>query len=398
MASRFALLFFLARLLPPSQVGLYGLVAATVTYGVLAVGLDFYTFSTRELLGRDRGDWPAMLRDQAVLHATVYVAALPLATALFVLDVLPWAVAGWFAALLLTEHVAKELNRLLIVSGRPIAASTALFVNRGLWAIVVPLLMLRFESLRSLDLVFAAWVTSALGAVVVSLWFLRKLEWRRAAVAVDWQWIRRGLGVASVFLVASLFLQGMFTLDRYIVENAGGLDLVGVYTFYMGIAMSAMAFLDAGVFAFLYPRVVSAFKTGTPAEFRAEMRRLLTRTGAATAATIGATAATVPLVLHFLDRSIYQSNIEVFWLLLAAVALYALGMVPHFGLYAMEKDRSILFSQGAGLLAFLAVALPGSTAAPLTGVGAGLLTGAAVIGLAKTWRYFLLRPTAEPQA
>jgi O-antigen/teichoic acid export membrane protein len=268
----------------------------------------------------------------------------------------------------------------------------ALFLNRGLWALAVSLLMLRYETLRNLDMVFASWVAGSVGAVLASLWFLRMHSWRDVSVAVDRAWIRRGLAVASVFLLASLFLQGMFTIDRYIVERAGGLDLVGVYTFYMGIAMSAMAFLDAGVFAFLYPRVVSAFKTGTPAEFRIEMRRLLVRTGTATAATIGATAVAVPVVLHFLERPIYQANVGVFWLLLAAVSIYALGMVPHFGLYAMEKDRSIVLSQGAGLFAFLAVALPASTVAPLAGVGAGLLTGATVIGLSKTWRYLSLRP------
>lgn len=391
MASRFVLLFFLARLLPPADVGLYGLVAATVTYGVLAVGLDFYTFSTRDLLGCERPTWPSKLRDQAVLHSWVYLIALPLASLLFVLDVLPWSVAGWFAMLLVAEHMARELNRLLIVSGRPIAASAALFLNRGGWALAVSVLMLRFEELRRLDLVFAAWVAGSVVAVLLSLWFLRVLPWRDIEAPVNWGWIKRGLRVASVFLLASLFLQGMFTLDRYIVERAGGLDLVGVYTFYMGIAMSAMAFLDAGVFAFLYPRVVAAFRTSGLEEFRGEMRQLLIRTVVATAATAAASAAAVPPILRFLDRPIYQANLGAFWLLLAAVCIYALGMVPHFGLYAMEKDRTIMLCQGAGLASFLAVALPASTVAPLVGVGVGLLTGASVIATAKTWRYLALQ-------
>lgn len=398
MASRLVLLFVLARLLPPAEVGLYGLVAATVTYGVLAVGLDFYTYSTRELLGHDRRDWPALLRNQAALHATVYLFALPAASALFVFDVLPWEVAGWFAMLLVAEHLAKELNRLLIVTGRPIAASTALFLHRGLWALLVPVLMLQFTGLRDLRVVFLAWSVSVVAAVVVSAWFLREHGWRGLSGVVDWSWIRRGVRVASVLLLASLFLQGMFTVDRYIVEGAGGLDLVGVYTFYIGIAMSAMSFLDAGVFAFLYPRVVSAFKTGSTLEFRAEMRNLLIRTGLATAATIGAAAAAVPFILRFLDRPIYQAHVGVFWLILSAVAVYALGMVPHFGLYAMGRDRAILLSQGGGFFVFLGVAVVGSTAAPLEGVAAGLLAGAAVIGIAKTWRYLALQPLAARRA
>lgn len=45
--SKFALVFVLAKFLETSEVGLYGLLAATISYVLFALGFDFYTFSTR---------------------------------------------------------------------------------------------------------------------------------------------------------------------------------------------------------------------------------------------------------------------------------------------------------------------------------------------------------------
>lgn len=392
MGSRLVLLFFLARLLPPADVGLYGLLVASVAYGIMVLGLDFYTFSTRELLGHDRSEWPRMLRDQAVLHGCAYMVALPLAYLLFHLGILPLTMAGWFFALLVAEHVGKELNRLLIVAGMPVMATTALFLQRGLWALAVPLLMLQFEALRTLNLVFLAWTISALGAILMSIWSLRTLAWSGMVRTVDWSWIRRGLRVASVFLLGTLLHRVMFTIDRFIVESAGGLDLVGVYTFYMGMALAAMAFLDAGVFAFLYPRVVSAFRRGELAEFRSAMRKLLVRTVGATGVLMAAAAVMIHPILALLDRPIYQTNIAVFWVLLGAVSLYAVGMIPHFGLYAMGRDRAILVSRAAGSVVFLIVALLGAHLSPLLGVGAGILAGCGTLGLVNLIAYRSSRP------
>src|SRR5699024_2743309 len=135
------------------------------------------------------------------------------------------------------------------------------------------------------------------------------------------------------FLVATLCLRGIFTLDRFIVQSSAGLDLLGVYTFYIGMAMAATAFLDAGVFAFLYPRVVAAYRAGDLVAFRLQMRRLWLRTAGTTTVLLASAAIVSSPVLTLLDRPIYIEQLPVLWVLLLAVALYALGMVPHYGLY-----------------------------------------------------------------
>jgi hypothetical protein len=64
-----------------------------------------------------------MLRDQGVFNGITYTALLPCCLLLFWLGALPWSLAVWFFPLLALEHVAQELNRLLVAISQPIWAS-----------------------------------------------------------------------------------------------------------------------------------------------------------------------------------------------------------------------------------------------------------------------------------
>jgi len=129
LGSKFVLIFILAKLLEPAEVGLYGLLTATIAYVMMAVGFDFYSYATRELINTDRKDWLALLRDQGVFFGITYAAVLPLCFLIFWFDFLPWTLAMWFFPLLVLEHIAQEFNRLLIAISEPLWASIVLFLR-----------------------------------------------------------------------------------------------------------------------------------------------------------------------------------------------------------------------------------------------------------------------------
>jgi O-antigen/teichoic acid export membrane protein len=58
-------------------------------------------------------------------------------------------------------------------------------------------------------------------------------------------------------------------------------------------------------------------------------------------------------LLNWLGKPLYIEQKGLFpWVLLATI-LYALGMVPHYALYAQNCDRPIIFSHIASLLVFI---------------------------------------------
>ena len=357
LVSKFALIFVLAKFLEPAEVGLYGLLSATVFYVLMALGFDFYTYATRELIVTDRRDWAGMLRDQGVFYGITYTALLPLCLLLFWLGFLPWNLAIWFFPLLALEHLAQELNRLLVAISEPLWASVVMFVRSGAWAVAAALWMWLDPAQRSLEFVLAAWALGVLAACVLGASRLRSLDSSSLRRKVDWQWIRKGIRIAFPFVLATLSLRALYTVDRYWLEALGGLEVLAAYVLFVGIANAIMSFLDAAVFTFAYPALIAAAGKGDRADFDHRMGRLTRHTlGVTVGLSIAALVCAGP-VIDWLDRPSYAEHFGLLYWTVLAAAISSVSMIPHYGLYARRKDRPIIFSHLASLPLFLIATL-----------------------------------------
>jgi O-antigen/teichoic acid export membrane protein len=394
--SRFALIILLARFLDPAQIGLYGLFAATVGFSMLAIGGDYYTYSQRELMASPRERWSFVLQHQALATGLLYLLLLPPQWLIFGLDLLPATLVIWFFALLLVEHVAGEINRLLVAMHRPLVASWVLFLRLGAWVwVVLPILWLE-PSARGLTTVFLAWLLGAMLSIAVGL----RVVWRDAAPwqahPIDWRWLGRGYKVGLLFLTASLCFKALTTADRYVVEHLVGPELLGVYVLYIGIAMALMTVLDPAIFSFLYPRIVNAWRQQDRPTYRRLMRELAWSTVGLSVLLALLIAALAPYVFDWIGRPIYGEHQPLLWLLLAASAAYGIGMVPHYGLYAKGADRVILTAHVSSLLVFAAVAALVARPAPFAAAAWGLLAAFLWMGGLKFVAYRRLGSDRHP--
>jgi O-antigen/teichoic acid export membrane protein len=392
LASRLLLIFFLARFLEPAQLGLYGLLTATVGYALYLVGFDFYTFTTREVLKRERAEWGGLLKAQGALSLVLYAVFIPFLSLVFIQGLLPWRYAGWFAGLLVLEHLNQELGRLLTAISEPLASGVLLFLRQGTWAIAITVLMAIEPATRSLDYVFGAWTLAGLLAVLAGAYRLARLQIGGWHQKVDWAWIATGLRTSFFLLAATLALRAVFTLDRYWVESLGGLDLVGAYVLFLGIASTQMSFLDAGVFAFSYPGLIGAHQRKQPALFRHNLRRLLVLTCMVCAGFVVVSLLLLPPLLSWLGRPLYATHAGLYPWLLAAMVLYSLGMIPHYALYAQGLDRPIIHSHIASLVAFAVATWLLSPRWSVLAVPLGLCLAFALILAWKAWAFFRLTP------
>ncbi len=166
LSSKFLLMFFLAKFVEPKELGLYGLLTATISYALFLLGLDFYTFTTREIIKRERHEWGGLLKDQGALSLLLYVTVLPLLLFIFLTGLLPWYVAGWFFILLVLEHLTQELGRVLIAISEQLFASVVLFLRSGIWAVLVTSIMFFRADTRNLDFVLGAWTLGSFVALL----------------------------------------------------------------------------------------------------------------------------------------------------------------------------------------------------------------------------------------
>lgn len=354
LSTRFLFIFFLAKYLDPSSFGYYGLFSAAIGYALFFVGLDFYTYVSREILKSPVEHRGQMLKGQAVLSGILYVIFFPV-TVIFLAyadwpGLLPW----WFFPLLILEHFNQEIFRLMIALSEQITASVILFVRQGSWAMASVLLLSFHPPSRNLDTVLALWAVAGFAAAAMGIWKINKLDLGGWRYSVDWQWIKNGIAVSGAFLIATLALRGVNTFDRYWLEALGGIDVVAAYILLIGVAGTLMTFLDAGVFAYAYPKLIEYHHLHEKAEARALVQRVLLQTVVFSVAFALVSWLLLPYLLRWIDNPVYNQSSNLYPWLLFATVLNALGMAPHYGLYAQGKDKPIIYSHGASLVFFIA--------------------------------------------
>ena len=387
LGSRFALIFVMAKLLEPADVGSFGLMLATVSFSMLMIGGDFYTYSQRELLSLPKERWSFVLQHQMIATGMLYVVLLPAQMVIFWFGLLSYTVLFWFFALLVVEHIGQEINRLLVAMQRPIVASGVLFVRMAAWVwIILPLMWLSPDPAR-LETVYLAWLLGGVVAMVLGVIVIRSEITPWKSWKLDWQWMRQGFKIGIVFLFGTLCFKALFTADRYLVEYFVGAEWLGAYVLYVGMALVAVNFLDPAVFSFLYPRMVAAYRQGDMPRYKMYLREMSwSAIGVSLILALGIVILS-PWVLGWLDREIYLEHISVLWILLAVAVIYAAGMIPHYGLYAQGRDKAIVVAHITSVLVFAMSAYLFSKIDIYTAVPLALLVAFSWMGLYKYLAY-----------
>jgi len=230
LGSRFLLIILLAKSMLAEDFGFYGLFAGAVNYLMYVVGIDFYTYNVRDLVTRPTSTWRALLRDQGMLYAATFAIVTGGSLLLWAGNVIGGGTLIWLLLLLATEHMAQELNRLMIIAGKVLQSSLALFIRSGLWVLVLAALWWQNPTAPlQVQQVFTLWLGGGVLAIVWSLYCLRHVLCDRssAGAPVDWPRLREGIRVAALFFAGTLVLKFASTADRFLVEHFAGLAAVG---------------------------------------------------------------------------------------------------------------------------------------------------------------------------
>lgn len=384
LVSKFFLLVYLAKALAPEQLGVYGLFTVTISYALYLLGLDFYTYAHREMLSLPHTAWSGIIRNQFVFYGVIYLIVLPLLLLIFLAGCLPWQLIGWFYLILTFEHLSQELYRLLVVCGKVTLANVSLFLRSGAWAYVVLALFRLKPELHGLNVIWAGWTIGVAMSIVISIIaVLKVIGPAPERTVIDWRWMRRGVNVATQFLVGTLALRGLFTFDRYFVDLYVGKSVVGVYSFYMSIANAVLSFADAGVISRLYPRIVAAYRAGRYTEYHQHMKKLAFGIVLLYSTFSVGLFVTIKPVLHYIGREIYLEQVTILWGLLAAMWAYSLGLVPHYALYARGADRAVFVASVLSLLIFIVTAIYLTPVWGGMGMAVSVLVGVGCLGCLK---------------
>ena len=385
LVSKLVLLILMGRFLSVSDVGLFGLLVVTQNLAMYGLGLGFSSYSYREILRREPASIAPLLRDQLVLHALAYLVILPCLLIIFVLGVLPWAMAGWFYALLILEHVNQEIQRLFVALSWTTRATCLLFLRHAAWVYGLAAIIFAAPDSVGLQTVLGSWTVGEVASLILAS-RIYNLPWKpAAAVAIDWCWLRKGLRVALPLLGSTLAFSGMGMVDRYALKTYQGSEQLGVYTFYSYVRNAIQSLLDIGLWNLYQPRVVAAYQNGDRAEYRRLLRHLLAALGGVATALCLLAALLVRPVALITGKSIYLQHLDTFYLVLLLTIVASVVNVPLLALYARHRDRltlalSLFGLSLAGLFNWLFVPVYG-----LNGAATSTLAAYSLFGAASLW-------------
>ena len=247
---------------------------------------------------------------------------LPLYLILFYVGILPWALFWFVVVLSVLEHLSTEIYRLLIVYGKPVLASFGFFLRLGLWPLMAGATMLILPNARTLETIMSFWIFGAVLSIFLPILLVVKYPRRIRISAFDWSWIKTGFAVALPFLIGTVCLRGIQTIDRYFINTYVGPDILGAFVFFAGLASVLPAMLQAGVYSFVLAPLISAIHEKDRLTFKSKMSEL--KIGIIVASVILSVSVIIGayFLLMLIERPIYYENFSFLWFAVAANIIF----------------------------------------------------------------------------
>jgi hypothetical protein len=257
LASRFLLSLLLARMLSPAEMGQYGILTAALAFALLGIGLEFYTFTLREMVAATPVGQARIIANQIALGTAALIVVGILVLIIVLTGIFPSRLAPWFFLILITEHVSLEATRFLIISSRPVRAYLGIFLRGGIWVYALAILMYTEPSSRTLEAVLLWWIGGGSASIILSAISLSDLPWRELkGFRPDWKMIAAGLRTARPFMLTAIGASTISYVDRFVIDDFLGKDALGIYTFYSTILIGLLSLGGAISHQFL-PGIIS---------------------------------------------------------------------------------------------------------------------------------------------
>jgi O-antigen/teichoic acid export membrane protein len=328
-----------------ADLGTYGILATSVAMSVQFLGMEFYVFNTREILGSDQAKRGLLLSGQLTFHGLIYLLSLPALSILFFAGILPWSLAVWFYILIIVEHLSVETCRILFVIGRPILANFAGFIRIGSWVAIAVTVGLQIPEYRSVQAIAIFWILGGLLSILIGCKPLLQSDWSNPfEIRPRLDWIRKGVSVAMPFFMSAVALNTIYFSDRFIIQHFSGIEQVGLYTFHQSVAGLVYTAITIGVVSIIYPKIVKSFLIRDMARYTQERKTL------AVAIISGSILVSLFLILIFPYLADFMKNPQfietrsVFFILLLGSVIQNISFVPHYDLYARSIDRDLMWS------------------------------------------------------
>lgn len=355
LALRFGLMFYLALVMSPGDVGLFSLYTAALQLSASLIPLDIYSHTTRLLLSKD-----ANAASLVQLHFGSLI--------IFLLILTPFALASFYfahPAISLTlilfflfhtpmEVIATDAGRLLIPLHKPLLSNLLTFIRTSLW--VIPMVVIFYFDILKPDVTNAIslWLGGSALSLLLSHTSFRALLHKPILPMISLKWIKTALTGSLMFLAGSILFRVIMGGDKFIINNMLGIHAVAIYSLFGSVALGVLSLVETGISSWHFPKLISQIDKGNLREARVLLNVFFKKNLLATIVLMTSIGATFPLAVKWLLSPEYFNHINVFFIISSAVIIYCISMPFHYIIYGFKRDDVLL---GIYLTTLIAIAV-----------------------------------------
>jgi O-antigen/teichoic acid export membrane protein len=337
LGGKFLAVILLAKMMTVSDFGLYNIILAYVAFAVLLYGFDFYAHSHRYYVRRV--DHRKATISHAVFSIIMIFLFSPFAYMFLRSDGISISLSILVVILFAVEYTSQELYRYLLIENRQIDASLGLLLRTTLW--VPPLIL--YGYLNKYIFIFDAILFWLSGSFISIIYYFRKLQIRPNILnlKVDhevYMWIFEGVKKSTKFLLGTLALRLVFTIDRKAAQQYSDIEAVAIYGFSISFAMVIFTIVDATVLSYSYPRILRE-----KPNFR-KYKELLRNITYISLISFFVVFILINSSIIFFDLNEKYLNPLAYFCASIATFFYAMSMAPHYYLYSSGKDKSLVIT------------------------------------------------------
>ncbi len=367
LGGKFLLMLAIARYLTIKDVGDYGVFVSIIVISLYFVGLDFYVYSTREMLDpKVKKNTGSILFNQAAFFVLSYCLLAFAWPGLLSLSGVS-GVGGILFALTVSEHLSQECYRVLIIKEKITIANFTLLIRSGLWCyICVPLL---FYKLIDLKQIFYLWLLFSLLSVIVSSLFISKFEnIKFSDFNLDFRWLSRGVKTSFYFFLGTLCLRAINYFDKVIAVHFIPSANLGVYVFFFGISSAVQAVIDVLVVTRYYPALVKAIQEENREKIKVAFCTFKKKIYFYNFVLFFLSIPACYLMIKFTGKIDYIEHFSWYFLIVITSSLLNVSMPYHYALYSRKKDLTIILINVIALLLFVIISFIGLECLPGKGM------------------------------
>lgn len=346
LGAKMLLGFFMIKYISEAEFGVYSIITKTLTFSIILLGLDFYTFSSRDILQGKKEEQGQKIRDQFSFYLLSYIVLLPLLLFVFVFNTISWEYVFWFYLLLVLDHFTQELYRVLLVFKKPVIASALFFIKVGFW--ILPLFVLwilGYENFYNIKSILLFWSIFEIIALLFGFYFFIKLPFTiDFKIPINWSWLKKGILISLPFFIGTIASNIIEFSDLYMIKahfGEQGDTQVGIYSFFVGMGNIVQMFVQSAILIVFAPKLLESFSKDK-LKYNKLHKQMSKQNILASIGIAGVVFVFLLPLVQFLDKSSIENNYSLIYYLVGAKVLFNISMIYHYHLYVRHEDKSII--------------------------------------------------------